>query len=123
MIIGTLIGESLRTDVPFEPPRLGIRRITRADVSASAAGDQPTTWTIIDFVSPDGDTAVVADALAASLRTEGGWYADFTDADNRFVIYAGRIFRYRRGDQAGRAEAVAYGRSMGVPEHQLDWRD
>lgn len=28
---------------------------------------------------------------------------------------------YRRGDQAGRAEAVEYGKTVGVPEHQLDW--
>jgi hypothetical protein len=33
------------------------------------------------------------------------------------------VFRYRRGDEAGRAEAVAYGRSVGTPEHQLDWEE
>ncbi|MFC8358308.1 hypothetical protein ACFUIY_00390 [Streptomyces griseorubiginosus] len=26
-----------------------------------------------------------------------------------------------RGDEAGRAEAVAYGRSVGTPAHQFDW--
>ncbi|MFD9390499.1 hypothetical protein ACFWBB_07080 [Streptomyces sp. NPDC060000] len=34
---------------------------------------------------------------------------------------AGKVFRRRRGDEAGRAEAVAYGRSLGTPVHQLDW--
>jgi hypothetical protein len=37
------------------------------------------------------------------------------------VVYAGQVFRYPRGDAAGRAEAVAYGRARGVPEDQLDW--
>jgi hypothetical protein len=39
------------------------------------------------------------------------------------VVFAGKIFRFPRGDEAGRAEAAAYGRSVGVPDHQLDWRD
>jgi hypothetical protein len=34
---------------------------------------------------------------------------------------SGRVFRYPRGDSAGRAQAAAYGRSVGVPENQLDW--
>jgi hypothetical protein len=39
------------------------------------------------------------------------------------VVFPGKIFRYRRGDQAGREEAQARGRSVGVPEQQLDWTD
>jgi hypothetical protein len=31
------------------------------------------------------------------------------------------VFRYPRGDAAGRARAQAYGRQAGVPEAQLDW--
>jgi hypothetical protein len=38
-------------------------------------------------------------------------------------VFAGKIFRYRRGDQTGRAAAVEYGRTVGVPDHQLDWTD
>ncbi|WP_302828585.1 hypothetical protein [Streptomyces sp. BV286] len=37
------------------------------------------------------------------------------------IVFAGRYFRYRIGDEAGRAEAVAWGRAAGTPEHQLDW--
>ena len=39
----------------------------------------------------------------------------------KFVVYAGRIFRYRSGDKVGCAEAKEYGLSVGVPESQLDW--
>jgi hypothetical protein len=38
-------------------------------------------------------------------------------------VFAGRVFRYREGDAAGREEAVAHGRAAGTPEHQLDWGD
>ncbi|MGW5364852.1 hypothetical protein [Actinopolymorpha pittospori] len=36
-------------------------------------------------------------------------------------VYAGRVFRYPRGDLAGRAAAADHGRAVGVPEEQLDW--
>ena len=32
-------------------------------------------------------------------------------------------FCHPRGNQAGREEAKAHGRSVGVPEPQLDWTD
>jgi hypothetical protein len=57
------------------------------------------------------------------LDRSNGWYADFSVGDERVVVFAGQVFRYRRGDKAGRAEAVAYGRSVGTPEHQLDWEE
>jgi hypothetical protein len=36
---------------------------------------------------------------------------------------ADEVFRYGRGDEAGQAEAVAYGRPVGVPDYQLDRQD
>ncbi len=55
------------------------------------------------------------------LDEHGGWYTDFTRGDETFVIFAGRVFRYRRGDEAGRERARAHGRAVGVPVRQLDW--
>ncbi|MFE2427752.1 hypothetical protein ACFXJ5_13495 [Streptomyces sp. NPDC059373] len=126
MITGCLIGDSLRAGAVFEPRRLRIRRITRLDVSAGAASGQPQIWTVIDFETEDHedqDVHGLAEDLAACLSAEGGWYADFATGDERVVVFAGKVFRFPRGDEAGRAEAVAYGRSVGVPDHQLDWRD
>jgi hypothetical protein len=42
---------------------------------------------------------------------------------NASSAWSGKVFRYRRGDEAGSAEAIAYGRSVGTPEHQLDWQE
>ncbi|GAA0934887.1 hypothetical protein [Virgisporangium aurantiacum] len=47
--------------------------------------------------------------------------ADVNAPDDHVVVYAGRVFRYRVGDAAGRAEAMEYGRKEGIPENQLDW--
>jgi hypothetical protein len=123
MITGCLVGESLRAGAEFEPRSLRIRKITRLDVSSGAAPGQPAIWTLIDFETED-DPDSLADMLAECLSAEGGWYVDFTTSGGeRVVVFAGKVFRYRPGDLAGRAEAVAHGRSVGVPEHQLDWQD
>lgn len=78
---------------------------------------------MIDFEADDRDAESLADALAACLADEGGWYADFGVGEDHVVVFAGKVFRYRRGDRAARAEAEAHARSVGVPEHQLDWKD
>jgi hypothetical protein len=41
--------------------------------------------------------------------------------DETFVVFSGRIFRYRRGDQTARTAVEAHARSVGVPESELDW--
>lgn len=62
-------------------------------------------------------------AVAEALKPEGEWYADFRVGADHVVIFAGRVFRHRRADRATREEAVRYGRSVRVPESQLDWAE
>ncbi|MGS2618216.1 hypothetical protein ACVCAH_27370 [Micromonospora sp. LZ34] len=85
--------------------------------------DQPDVWTFLHFEAPDDVADELGRSLARSMRAEGGWYADFTVGNDRVVVFADRVFRYRRGDPVGRAKAVEYGRRVSVPEHQLDWTD
>jgi hypothetical protein len=118
---GTLIGDGLRPGVDFTAPGTRLRRIYRLDLGSTAAPAQPPVWTVIDFETDDADTA--AEALAAALNPDGGWYADLRDGDDRIIVYAGAIFRYGPGDEPGREAAVAHGRAVGVPKHQLDWDD
>ena len=122
MITGYIIGESLRPGAVFEPRGLRLRKVSRARIS-DASDAQPPVWTLVEWESDGEDVGALADALASALEPELGWYADFTAGDERVVVFAGKVFRYRRGDGAGRAEAVAYGRSVGTPGHQLDWEE
>ncbi|EDY58944.1 MULTISPECIES: hypothetical protein [Streptomyces] len=122
MISGYVIGESLRPGAEFAPRGLRLRKVSRVEV-AGASGGQPPAWTLVEWESDGEDVGALADALAEALEPELGWYADFVAGDERVVVFAGKVFRYRRGDEAGRAEAVAYGRSVGTPEHQLDWEE
>jgi hypothetical protein len=120
VMLGTVIAESLRdgaviAGIPFVTTRLARAEMGNVDVG------QPRVWTLIEFEIADDDAALLARALEGALEGEGGWYCDFRSDDETFVVFADRTFRYPRGDQAGRAEATAYGRSVGVPENQLDW--
>ncbi|MCT9080160.1 hypothetical protein [Streptomyces fulvoviolaceus] len=123
MITGYVIGESLRPGAVFEPRGLRLRKVSRLDVGASATAAQPQLWTLVEWETDGEDVAGLADAFAEALEPANGWYADFTAGDERVVVFAGKVFRHRRGDEAGRAEAIAYGRSVGTPEHQLDWKE
>jgi hypothetical protein len=120
MIEGTLIAESMRAGAELDAVRLVTRKIRRSPQGDASVG-QPELWTLIDFEAEEPDAEVLADALAKVLDPQHGWYADFRTPQETFVVYADRVFRYRRGDSSGRAEAAAYGRSVGVPEHELDW--
>jgi hypothetical protein len=120
VMAGTLIAESLQVGSVIHGIRLTATRVERADLGDVDAG-QPLAWTFIDFEIADADAERLARALEASLDRRGGWYCDFRNDDQTFVVFAGRTFRYPRGDDAGRAAAAAYGRSVGVPAAQLDW--
>ncbi|MEU0943562.1 hypothetical protein ABZ379_12290 [Streptomyces canus] len=122
MITGYVIGESLRPGAVFEPHGLRLRKVSRVEIGG-ASDTQPPVWTLVEWETDGEDVGALTDALASALEPENGWYADFSAGDERVVVFAGKVFRYRRGDEAGRAEAVAYGRSVGTPGHQLDWEE
>jgi hypothetical protein len=122
MIQGCLVAESLRVGGVLSDVPLRVRKIWRGETT-SAAGLQPRCWTLLEFEAADGDADRLAAALAGCLAPEGGWYANFNTSAEAFVVFADRVFRYPRGDPAGRAEATRFARSVGVPEPQLDWAD
>lgn len=121
MLKGALLAESLRVGASLDLPGLIVTRVARSDVSGSATADQPSVWTLLEFEAVDEVADQLADALAGSLLAEGGWYANFTVGDEHVVVFADRVFRHQRGDRSRRAEAEAYARQVGVPEHQMDW--
>jgi len=123
MIAGVLLAESLRVGATLTVPGLQLRSVHREDVSASTTGEQPDFWTFIEFEAPSDAADVLSHELASALSRTGGWYADFSVDLDHVVVFAERIFRYRKGDLDGRAAAQAHGRAVGVPEHQLDWPD
>ena len=120
MVLGYVLVEGMRSSARLEGLPLTLTKIERYAV-ASATPDQPSVWTTVEFTFPEDASEQVANAVADVLDEHGGWYSHFNTGGETFVIYAHRIFRYSSGDGAKRAEAAEYGRSVGVPEPQLDW--
>jgi hypothetical protein len=112
-VTGTLIAESLRVDTQIEGFLLTTTKVTRVALGDVAAG-QPHTWTFIEFQVDDGDVDHLVAALEGALSRNGGWYCDLRSDAETFVVFAGRTFRYPRGDGPGRAAAVEYGRSAAL---------
>jgi hypothetical protein len=123
MLTGRVQAESLRIGVEVAVPGLRVTRLGRYDVSGSTVASQPGVWTFLDVEAPDERADELASALAAALRPDDGWYADFSVGDEHVVVFAGHVIRYRKGDATARAQVVAYGLSAGTPRHQLDWAD
>ena len=122
MARGQLIAESLEVGQRFHVRGVQLLGATRVEPPEERLRpDQPRRWTFIGFEMDDELAPAVADALALALDGDGGWYCNFSTATEVWVVYRNQIFRYAIGDPAGRAEAQAYGRSVGVPEPQLDW--
>jgi hypothetical protein len=119
MLRGTLIAESIRPGASLDDLNLIVRQITR-HAQHDPTDEQPPIWTDIYFEVDEKDAGDLARKLADVLDASS-WYADFRSDTETIVVYRGKIFRYPRGDAAGRADAVAHGRAQGVPDHQLDW--
>ena len=119
-LVGTLLAESLRVGASLDGVPLTVERIYRRAAGDPSAG-QPVCWTFIEFGLAEEHAETLARGLADTLDGEHGWYCDFRSDDETFVVFAGRVFRYPRGDRAARLDVEAYARSVGVPEAQLDW--
>jgi hypothetical protein len=120
MALGYVLVESMRPGTSLEGLPLTLTKIERYPVR-NATPDQPSVWTTVEFQFPAEESGRLADALAGVLDEHGGWYSHFNVSDETFVVFAGRVFRYPSGDKAGRMAAEEHGRSVGVPESQLDW--
>jgi hypothetical protein len=116
VLTGVVIAESLRANAQLDGEVFNIARVKRVPVERTADG-QPPVWTLLEFEADEAQAEELAGQLAAALDATGAWYIDFHSADESFIVFAGKIVRYRRGD------AERHARSIGVPASQLDWRE
>jgi hypothetical protein len=69
--------------------------------------------------------AANAEALASDLADillAPGWYANWDSDTEVTVVFPGQIFRYPRGERAGREAAQEHGRRCGAPERNSTGR-
>ncbi len=119
MLRGVLLRESL-SDLSVLA-RLNVTKTETWDVP-DAADYQPNVWTALSFEVGDADADAIAEELSHALKAPG-WYVDARSDEWVYVIFPQRVFKYRRGDGAGRAQAQAHALAVGIPSGQLDWGD
>ncbi len=124
MFKGTPILESLREDVSLSRFRFVVSAVGRGRPQLSAqqvAAGFPRVWSSIEFELDEASGAELARTLSDVL--ERGWYANFSSSAETFAVYPGRDFRYPRDDLVRRAEAQAFGQTLGIPDRQLVWTE
>ena len=90
--------------------------------ASNTAVYQPALWTAISFAVADDQAEAIAEKLSQALKPQG-WYINAATAAHVYVIFPGKVFKYRKGDSLQRMKAKEYGRSLGIPESQLDWSE
>ena len=118
---GGIICESLKPGTVLDGYEMKIVKWSRYEV-ADNTDAQPRTWTLIEFEAPEDDSDALAKRLSRDLASPG-WYANWNTASVSVVVFPDKIFRYKRGDKAGRKRAQKYGLDAGVPQPQLDWAE
>ena len=86
----------------------------------TATGTQPAVWHAVYFTGEASKAKEIAEAFALAIGP-GEWYLNFSTEDEVFVVFAGKVFQYHKGDVESRKEAQAHGLSIGIPEAQIEW--
>ncbi len=117
MLTGLLLKESLQDESV-----LNLVHITKTESwnAANAAPNQPKTWTAISFEADEDLADEIAAAFSRALQPEG-WYLNYAFANKVYVIFPKKVFKYLRGNQRARQQAIRFGRTLNIPNSQLDW--
>lgn len=119
--VGAIIEESLEDrSVPNE---ISILRTSVEPATAQHQTPWVEQWTLHEVAIPEDQAEVIAERLSRAIdrKHSHAWYADFRNEQVHFVVFRDRVFRVDRTDQEDYAEALNHGRSLGIPDHQLDF--
>jgi hypothetical protein len=116
---GTIIEESLE-----KPAVLKKLKVTRTEVEKVTAEHRTPwirQWTIPAVEVPENQASKIAKELSRSLDSKHAWYADFKNDTHHYIIFYGKVFYIDRTSKEQYGRARAYGISLGIPEHQVDF--
>ncbi len=119
MLTGLIIEESLTANTIITELDLKVVRTEKWNVGERAAEFQPKIWHAIFVEGKDEKIDQIASKVSQIILPR--WYANISNATTEYIIFQGKIFKHIKGDRTDAAEAIEYGRSVGIPEHQLDW--
>lgn len=106
---GTIVQESLTDDRILNELDIVGLKITDED-------NPSNRWHLFTVLATEGEIK----KLSNYLKPEK-WYAHFWNGDNVIAIFPKRVFNFKHSDKSTWKEAVEYGKSIGIPEEQLDF--
>jgi len=116
MFTGLLLKESLADESILDTLRVTETEVWDVD---NAVDWQPRRWTALTFEGDDDQADAIARQLSRVMKP--AWYANFSTETHAYVVFAGRFFKYLKGDLQARLDAQQYALSVGVPASQVDW--
>ncbi len=119
MYVGLILKESLKYVDILEDKDIRVSRIENWELGDRAADFQPNIWTAIFIEGIEENIEQVAKKISKAILPK--WYANLSDNSTEFVIFHNKIFKHKKGNKEDAKEAIEYGKSIGIPEHQLDW--
>jgi len=106
---GTIIQESLKDDRQLNDFEIVRFRVTKDD-------NPSDRWHLFTVMATEDDIK----KLSSNLKEEK-WYAHFWNGDDIIAVFPNKIFNFKHSDKFTWTEAVEHGKSLGIPEEQLDF--
>ena len=78
-------------------------------------------WTLHTIEVPEGQADDLAERISRALDSEHSWYADFKNDAFHFIIFRDKVFKIDRRRKEQYDDAVKFGISLGIPDHQLNF--
>lgn len=114
---GLLLKEGLKDETVLKYLMVTKTEIWNAE---NAEGDQPKQWTAIYFEVTKKKVNEAAEQLSRALKPKG-WYLNIFGENIIFVVFPNKVFRYKKENISEKIRAIEYGKTIGIPENQLDW--
>ncbi len=106
---GTIVQESLVDD-----RQLNDFEIIRFKVTDEVKPED--RWHLFTVLATPGQIK----KLSSNLKPEK-WYAHFWNGDDVIAIFPNKIFNFKHSNKSTWTEAINYGKSLGIPQEQLDF--
>lgn len=118
---GVIIEESLEDKAVLR--ELTISKTEVEKVTAEHKTPWVKQWTLHSFEVPEDRADTVAEKIAKSLDAakKHAWYADFKNSQFHYIIFRDKVFKIDRSNNAQYQDAVTFGKSLGIPDYQLDF--
>lgn len=121
MYIGVIIQESLTDQEILD--KLHVIRTVVEEVTPRHNTPWVKSWILhtVEIEEEEADKWAEWLSLHIDNSHDHPWYVDYRNDKYHYVIFPNKIFKIDRSNSQQNKEAQEYGKSVGIPDYQLDW--